>query len=218
MIDLKNKILFIHIPKTAGRSIQHYFHKIRGLEEKNRAALGLFRNVGHTDLERGNSHCNLKMYEDYYFGGEIPTDFRIFTVIRNPYERFWSEVAYRRLPPPNRFPISFRMSAGTLAFLARKRYAILRDFNCHMVPQSDFIDGRSKGRIEILRFESLDADFTALQKKWDLPDVPLPHTNASIKKKMNDRTSQIGDRFVEDFYARDLELFGYKKRKIVMYD
>ena len=212
MIDLKNKILFIHIPKTAGRSVQHYFHKIRGLDEKNRAALGLFRNTGETDLERGNSHCSLKMYEDYYFGGEIPSDFKIFTVIRDPYARFWSELAYRRLPPPNRFPVSFRISARVLAFLARKKYPILRDLNCHMVPQSDFIDGLSRDRVEILRFENLAEDFAALKKKWDLPDVPLPHTNASKKKKKNVRSSLIGDQFVEDFYARDLEMFGYEKR------
>jgi hypothetical protein len=212
MIDLKNKILFIHIPKTAGKSVEHYFHKIRGLEEKNRVALGLYRNTGETDLARGNSHCSLKMYEDYYFGGEISSDFKIFTVIRDPYARFWSELAYRRLPPPSRFPISFRISARVLAFLARKKYPILRDLNCHMIPQSDFIDGQSRDRVEILRFENLAEDFAALKKKWDLPDVPLPLTNASKKKKKNVRSMLVADRFVEDFYARDLEMFSYKKR------
>lgn len=212
MIDLKNKILFIHIPKTAGVSVEQYFHNIRGLKEKNRAALGLFRNAGDTDLERGNSHCSLKMYEDYYFGGEIPNDFKIFTVVRDPYTRFWSEVAYRRLPPPNRFPISFRVSARFLAFLARKKYQILLDLNCHMAPQSDFIDGKSRDRVEILRFENLAEDFAALKKKWNLPDEPLPHINASKKKKKNARSSEIGDRFIKDFYANDLEMFGYNKR------
>ena len=211
MIDLKNRILFIHIPKTAGRSIENYFKKIRGLDEKNRAALGLFRNIAETDLSRGNSHCSLKMYEDYYFGGEIPSDFKIFTVIRNPYMRFWSELAYRRLPSPNRFPVSIRISARVLAFLARKKYPILRDLNCHMLPQSDFIDGLSGDRVEILRFENLAEDFAALKKKWDLPDGPLPHTNASKKIKKNARSLLIGDQFVEDFYARDLEIFCYEK-------
>lgn len=211
MIDLKNKILFIHIPKTAGVSVEQYFHKILDLEEKNRAALGLFRNPDDTDLERGNSHCSLKMYEDFYFGGEIPSDFKIFTVIRDPYKRFWSELAYRRLPPPNRFPISFRVSARVLAFLAKKKYPILLDLNCHMAPQSDFIEGRSRDRVEILRFENLSEDFAALKKKWNLPDEPLPHTNASKKIKRNPRSSEMVDRFVEDFYAKDLKMFGYAK-------
>ena len=212
MIDLKNKILFIHIPKTAGQSIEQYFYKICGLEEKNGAALGFFRNAGETDLERANSHCSLKMYEDYYFGGEIPSDFKIFTVIRDPYARFWSELAYRRLPPPNRFPVSFRISARFLAFLARNKHPLLRDLNSHMKPQSDFIDGLRRDRVEVLRFENLAENFNALKKKWNLPNEPLPHINASKKKKKKKRSEDLANRFVGDFYARDIEMFGYKKR------
>ena len=108
--------------------------------------------------------------------------FKIFTVVRDPYERFWSELAYRRLPPPNRFPFSMRVSARTLAFLAEKRYSILRDLNCHMRPQSDFIDGQSRDRVEILRFENLEKDFTALRLKWHLPMCPC-HTLMFLKRK-----------------------------------
>ena len=36
MIDLKSKIVFVHIPKCAGTSIEQYFMQIRGLDFRNR--------------------------------------------------------------------------------------------------------------------------------------------------------------------------------------
>jgi hypothetical protein len=63
MIDLKHRIVFVHIPKCAGTSVENYFMRIRGLDERNRAALGIFKNEKSADLERGNQHCTLSMMD-----------------------------------------------------------------------------------------------------------------------------------------------------------
>lgn len=210
MIDLKNRIIFIHIPKTAGTSVEQYFLNIRGLEERNRAALAIFKNGKDSDLERGNQHNTLAMYEDYYFGGEIPGDFRLFTIVRDPYKRFWSEWRSRKLPPPMRFPVSFYLSVGQMIRLTEKPIPVLKDFNSHMYPQSTFIQGKSAGRLRILRFENLATDFTELCKDWDLPLQALPRTNEAKRPGKPSRPDQTrGDAFVERFYKQDFEALGY---------
>jgi hypothetical protein len=211
MIDLKNKLIFVHIPKTAGTAIESYFLQARGLDHKNRAALGIFTNSNKaSNLERGNQHCSLSMIEQYYFGGEIPEDFRIFTVVRCPYKRFWSEWSSRKLPPPMRFPFSFHLSTKTLIDLTRREIAVLKDLNSHMRPQCQYLTGQAEDRVRILRFENLAADFSAMQRDWALPDMPLPRENMSKRSgKPTAKDLALGDGFVAEYYADDFSKFGY---------
>lgn len=214
MIDLKNKIIFIHIPKTAGTSVESYFLRIRGLHYRNRAALGIFTNGSKaSDLERGNQHCSLSMIEQYYFGGHIPEDYRIFTIVRCPYKRFWSEWSSRKLPPPNRFPLSFYLSARTLVALAKRENPALKDLNSHMRPQYKYLEGQAEGRVRVLRFENLNADFVSMQKEWGLPETPLTKENSSKRSgEPSAKDRALGDRFVEEHYDGDFSKFGYSSK------
>lgn len=211
MIDLKNKIIFIHIPKTAGTAIESYFLQVRGLDYRNRAALGIFANSNKaSDLERHNQHCSLSMIEKYYFGGKIPEDYRIFSIVRCPYERFWSEWSSRKLPPPNRFPLSFYLSTKMLIDLTERELFSLKDLNSHMRPQYKYLEGQAENRVRILRFENLEAEFSAIQRDWGLPEVSLPRENRSTRSgKPSARHLAMGNKFVEDYYALDFEKFYY---------
>lgn len=210
MIDLKNRVIFVHIPKTAGTSVEQYFLNIRGLDDKNRAALGIFKNGKDSDLERGNQHNTLRMYETYYFGGPIPKDFRIFTIVRDPVARFWSEWKSRKLPPPMRFPISFYLPVKLMIRLTEQPIAALKDFNSHMAPQVTFTQGQSRDRLRILRFETLAQDFAQLCNDWDLPPLPLPRTNeAKRPRSPTAEETEIGNAFVRRVYRQDFEDFGY---------
>lgn len=211
MIDLKNKIVFVHVPKCAGTSIEEYFMQIRGLDHRNRAALGIFKNDKSSELERGNQHCTLSMIEEFWFGGEIPEDFRIFTVVRNPFSRFWSEYSYRYLPPPDRYPISTRLPLGLLIHLARNPVPVLKDLNSHLRPQWTYLQGKAHHRVHVLRFESISEEFPALMQKWDLPDIGLPHSNGTASKRRRPTAGQLerGNAFVKEFYADDFASLGY---------
>lgn len=211
MIDLKNRIIFVHIPKCAGTSIEHYFMQIRGLDYRNRAALGIFKNRKSADLERGNQHCTLSMIEDLWFGGEIPADFRIFTVVRDPYRRFWSEYSYRRLPPPDRFPFSTHLPLDLLIYLAKHPVARLKDLDSHMRPQWTYLEGKAKHRVRVLRFERLGEDFAALVRDWGLPNLALPRLNQGGNARRQTTAAQQarGNAFVREFYAEDFLRLGY---------
>lgn len=214
MIDLKNKIVFVHVPKCAGTSVEDYFMQIRGLDYRNRAAIGIFKNDKSADLERGNQHCTLSMIEDFWFGGEIPKDFRIFTIVRNPYSRFWSEYSYRRLPPPDRYPFSTRLPLSLLIYLARRPIARLKDLRSHTRPQWTYLEGKAKDRMRVLRFESIAEEFPALIREWGLPEIALPHSNGSrsARRKPMKKQHARGNAFVQEFYAEDFSRLGYDSR------
>jgi hypothetical protein len=151
------------------------------------------------------------MIEDLWFGGEIPADFRIFTVVRDPYRRFWSEYSYRRLPPPDRFPISTRLPLDLLIYLAKHPIARLKDLDSHMRPQWTYLEGKAKQRVRVLRFERLGEDFAARVRDWDLPDMALPRLNQSGNARRQTTAAQQarGNAFVREFYAEDFARLGY---------
>ena len=216
LIDLKNRILFIHVPKAAGTSVEEYFRRLRGLDEVDIPALGILKNHKSSHLERANHHCTLEMYEKYYFGGAIPEDWRVFTVVRNPYYRFWSEWKYRRLPPPQRFYFSTLLSVPLLIRLSEKPIARLKDLNSHMRPQNDFLVGESRDRVRVLHFENIGEEFSQLCRDWNLPDTGLPRSNESVHRE---RPSQahidLGNAFTRRTYAVDFEAFSYDMNEVI---
>lgn len=210
MIDLKNRILFVHVPKAAGTSVEEYFRQLRGLDEVDIPALGIFKNPHASNLERGNQHCSLEMYEKFYFGGPVPEDWRLFTVVRNPYARFWSEWKYRRLPPPSRFPFSSLLSVPMLIRFSEKPIRQLKDLNSHMRVQNSYLKGQSRDRLRVLRFESIREDFSQMCRDWDLPDTGLPRANQSEKRKPPSAAHvALGNDFVRRAYAEDFDALSY---------
>lgn len=208
MIDLKNRIIFVHIPKTGGTSIEHFFRELRRISSNEKPALGLFLNSRDSLLERNNGHCSLSMYEKFYFDGVIPKDFRIFTVVRNPVTRFWSEHSYRRLPSTSRCPITIAPSAAILKRFAEKPIHLLKDLNSHLRPQHIYIEGKTRDRIRILKFENLNEEFALLCRDWDLPFKSLPKYNSSKKRKKPKNKDQY-ETWVKEFYKLDFSSFGY---------
>lgn len=210
MIDLKHRIIFIHIPKTGGTAVERYFLSLRGLGWPDRGALGIFRNPTGSRLARGHQHCTLAQVERLVFGGRIPDDFRIFATVRHPEARFISEWASRRLPPARLSPVQFRLPARLLMRLAERPSAALPDLASHLVPQSDYLDGaEAAGRVRLLRHERLAADFAELREDWGLPRLELRRENASPPRRLSERGLAGMREFVGRFYRADYERFSY---------
>lgn len=214
MIDLKHRVLFVHVPKTGGSAVEAYFRSIRGIRSEDQGALAIFRNgSANSRLERGNQHNSLEMYERFYFGGPIPQDYTVFTVVRDPLARFWSEWKSRRLPPPNRFPFSFRLTTRQLQYLAENPVALLKDLDSHLRPQVRYLEGESRDRVRVLRFEKLADEFDDLCRDLDLPRVGLPFENRSPRRELPSLGQQDRvEAFVREFYAKDYRVFGYDWR------
>ena len=89
MISIKNNFLFIHIPKTAGNSIQNVLKeysedKITISSENKQDGINQF-GIRSNNYNL-NKHSNLKNYK-YEIERDIFTKLFKFTVVRNPWDR-----------------------------------------------------------------------------------------------------------------------------------
>lgn len=145
--------MFIHVPKTAGISIEHVLLRLLGLTWETRAPLLLRRN---DDPSKGPPYlAHLKATEYVSRGYLTPREFDgyfKFSFVRNPWDRIVSEYKYRGHP--------LRMDCKTYLFKHLPTPGFT-DAYCHIVPQYDFVhDERGTLLADFVgRYESLQADF-----------------------------------------------------------
>ena len=178
MISEKYRCIFIHIPKTAGQSIEQFFLNLHGLSWEKRDPLLLRYN---SDPSRGPdslAHLTAKEYVDcgYLTATEFDKYFK-FSFVRNPWERLVSEYCYRQYYKKYSFREFVLNGLPT-----RNRYS---DSYRHIMPQSEFIlDENGQPLVDFIgRFENLQSDFEAVCAKLSIDGAMLPFRNQSDKRK-----------------------------------
>ena len=220
-------ILFVHIPKNAGKSIEAALDLLGGSSFKalggRHSANRLFtyfqrrtRNVdaarvlhGTLDVALCAQHLTLQEIQLLRFLPDTARDgLRSFCVCRNPWDRALSTYRHFRAvkdPDPAKFE----------AFCGQWYDQPARDHNelAHQRLQIDFIlDVRGRPGVDrILRFESLASDFSLLCADWALDATKLPHigkqgTGAAYQIFYTDRAKEI----IAERFAEDVEYFGYE--------
>ena len=98
MISHHHSVLFVHIPKCAGQSIEMLFLRDLNLTWENRAPLLLRkRKEGEYGPQR-LSHLYAYEYVKYSYISQVDFDkFYKFCVIRDPIDRIISELNYRKI-------------------------------------------------------------------------------------------------------------------------
>ena len=162
MLSENNRFLFVHIPKTGGNSIQNIL-----------APLAEDRIVCNTPLQDGterfelvndrypfSKHSTIREYyrwlPDYVF-----EQLRIFTCIRNPWDRM---ISYYFSPHRQVSEWSRDAFIDMLNGVENTEHYLHNDY------QLD---------ISYLRFERLDHDFKTICRELDIRYTPLPHRNKS---------------------------------------
>lgn len=231
MISHKHKCLFIHIPKTAGQSIEHFFLNDLGLTWENRFPLMLtsnnIREIGPPRL----SHLIASDYtKHHYLSTELFSSYFKFTFVRNPWTRVLSFYKYGGY---NKF-ISFE------DYIIQYLEGIFNKKYWFMMPQKNFIYDKNKLLVDFVgKFENLQDDFDKIAKILGFNDSKLPYINNSKEDKLrkikwaieenpsilikslfsktedkkmdymnlyNNKTRKI----VEKLYKEDIELFNYQ--------
>ncbi|BAW96821.1 hypothetical protein NIES970_17630 [[Synechococcus] sp. NIES-970] len=226
---LKNqKILFVHIPKTAGSSIeetlcQHY-------KVSHNEALILKNN----DPSKGpQSLSHLTSREYIKFGYITQDEFSIlfkFAFVRNPWSRVVSEYKWHRYYRKYTFKDwLFKFFPSEDSIVTMKDDLRWR----HVMPQYRYIfDNDGKNLMNFIGyFENLNDDFRKLEKLLEQNFPALLKVRESkisensIKKGLiklfskgdfyknyKDYYDQETWNWVSDFYRKDIELFGYKDK------
>jgi Sulfotransferase family len=209
MLSRRFKTIFVHIPKTAGQSIEHVFLEKHGLTWATRAPLLLRAN---DDPAKGPARLAHLYAREYVECGHVSADdfasFFKFAVVRNPYTWIVSQYRFRQ-QERRAIPMSFH------EFVEQEAEAGNYQGTGHnLAPQATFVSDE-RGKIivnEIIRFEDLPASFDPMAQRIFGDRVTLPHVNRS---KEPDKPAELDAglrRIVETRYACDFDLFEYARR------
>ncbi|WP_289031851.1 sulfotransferase family protein [uncultured Paraglaciecola sp.] len=224
MISDKYKCVFVHIPKAAGQSVEHYFLKSHNLSWVERAALLLKYNPDPNRGPERLAHLTAREYIEYdYIEKNKFSSYFKFSFVRNPWDRIVSEYNYRDYYKNMTFSEFI-----TKGLPHKSKYS---DDYRHLIPQYDFLyDDKGKLLVDYVgRFEKLQDDFDHVCAQLGFSDTQLPHTNSSkiessltsrdllTKTKNNkkhklytDYYDDVTRKLVEIMYLKDIEAFGYK--------
>ena len=198
MISIQKRFLFVHIPKTAGNSIQS---ALRDYSEDQLVALrkeqdGIERFGLRNPNYKIKKHSTLREYRDA-LGGEQFRNLYKFTCVRNPWDRMvsyyftptqspetWDRKKFRKI-------ISEAVSVGDYLRL-----------------DADEVD--PFGNVDsIMRFENLADDFRAVCGTLGILPATLPQYNRSIRKHYSKYYDDELRDLVGTRFAGEIDRFGY---------
>lgn len=193
---LRNKIIFIHIPKAAGSSIANIVYGKR---------------FGHFTISEYYKFLNKNISNDYF----------IFSVVRNPYRRLISAYNYAINGGTQEGSVKNKSKYRRKEFASFKNFVsdwlLLQDLeNCELLfrTQSHFLCTREESRLAIqnvFKIENIEELSQELSKLLD-SEIIIPHMNFTRKEvKLEEYYDEKTKEIVDRLYDADFRLLGYRK-------
>ncbi len=215
LVNNKRKLVFIHIPKNAGTTFKSVLYSTHGDVEWER----LFREAW---AEEGKVTRNKALFPRIYphaplksFYASFPekSDYKVITIIRNPYERALSWYSFYRTPTYyNRHPQMRAVHYAQQPFLEFLKW-YNRSFKSkwEMLPQVWWYTHKKKLHSDYqIRFENLEQDINKVSKELDMDIIKIPHNNKSSETfKVEDMYCDESISIVNEWYKKDFEELDY---------
>lgn len=186
------KIIFVHIPKTAGISV-------------SKAIFGDVSLEGHRSIMFYKNILN----EDF-------SEYFTFSVVRNPWDRLYSAFKFLEkgginIHDRNAYEQYLKEYKDFEEFVINGLNKKMIYEIMHFIPQSEFICSKD-GKIDvnyIARFENLKDDISKLSEKINNP-IELDHHNSNKKVSYKEIYTSDMIKKVEEIYKMDIINFNYK--------
>lgn len=192
------KIIFIHIPKTAGSSIEH-----------------LLRDEGKYELDfigvrNGRSTHHYMGIELKMILKELYPTYYKFSFVRNPYDRLISEYFWCRINNVgHKFNKTFDEFLDYVEDVIKNKKFFKPIENDHFIPQYSFLFFNNKLIVNnIFKYEDLEKVVPLIKKRLKIK-TSLQHLNKSVKNEIT-LTQEQKDR-IYNLYQIDFETFNYEK-------
>lgn len=187
------KAIFVHVPKTAGTSIE------RAL------LLGEDRVVGGHTTAKGYQSSFSEQFSNYYK----------FSVVRDPVDRFASAYYYLRqnkIHPALNNQLAHDCDTVDEFACELERAPHLIERTVHLLPQYKFVcDDTNKILVdEIYNYDDLKQCWENLLSKLNVDYFPLPVVNVSKRPSGSEYSNQLID-FVRHCYSTDYEIFKFSR-------
>lgn len=228
------KVLFVHVPKTAGTSIEKMLDMSHGENfytvGKNKSPIfsqldfSNFTDEERAEVEAKNlQHCTYrelkKLLPEKVFGPEYAR----FAVVRNPYTRIVSEYVYLKLRSSQGAPdlVGFAEKFPTLSDFILSELFIPRleriyKYDGHLEPQCEFLLDTTYENIlaidkpiKIYYFEHTLQHCMRWVKVKSGIDVPEIQARKGRYDKENYNFSPDALSAINEFYKKDFEIFKY---------
>lgn len=228
MICREFNCIFVHVPKTAGRSVEMFFLQRLGMDRENDADRQKLLITDNPDPDRSTEKLTHLSAAEYVQCGHLTPEefagFYKFSFVRNPWARLVSEYRYRNYFNHRSFK----------DFVMRKLPSPGPDDKYrHIMPQTQMLyDGNGRLLVDFVgKFENLQSDFDKVCQHLAIEKSALPHVNSSdkgsreLKRKMRNflyrnnethlrRYTDFYDdetrEFVAEMYRMDVDNFGYR--------
>ena len=229
MILYQQRLIFIHIPKCAGSSIEYAFNHIddheqydpdifgpdhrpiRAIEQGDVSFSDYFRSYENFTEFRRRIRAKRKMKPNPMKNLQVTEtqfkEFYKFTFVRNPWARVYSMYKHimREEHKLKRYQMQDWKDQSFKAFLTR--YAGKKD----IMPQTYWLKS-FKGNIPmdyIGQFENLQGDFETICSNMKMSTPELPHIYKGSKDNYQDHYDNQMVELIADVYAEEIQLFGY---------
>ena len=199
MISFQKRFLFVHIPKTAGNSIQGV---LRDYSEDELVALrkeqdGIERFGLRNPNYKIKKHSTLSEYHDA-LGEEQFRSLYKFTCVRNPWDRMVSYYFTPTQTPERWDRQKFRGIISRTVSLSE--YLRLHEGEEDPFANVDYI----------MRFENLADDFRAVCATIGISPPTLPQYNRSSREHYSRYYNDELREFVRARFAAEIDRFGYR--------
>jgi hypothetical protein len=199
MISTNKKIIFLHIPKTAGTSVETAF--------RTRVGGNIIMGGKQTPWDY---HTSVRSYEE-----KLPDfdKYFVFTFVRNPWDRLYSWFAMLMnnqkititddkfhkwiLEDCHSMSSAFPKGAGKMC--AQK------------IPQLEYMkDSEGKNRVDFIgKLEDIGKDFPKVCIQMGINSHRLPHLKRGRHKPYRQAYNEETKQFVQRHHKSDIEAFGY---------
>jgi hypothetical protein len=203
-------LLFIHIPKTGGTSVENYLSKKYEIPLNIKSLFGIIPYEVKSPLMLqaiSFQHIIYKVIVKYQklFGIKSLPNFKVVTIVRNPYERIISDLFF--------FKIINTSFTPEKVYLCILNYLFgPKNYDNHQLPQHVFIEnkyGKIPCHVFIMHTETLTEDM----RKFGFEDFD---TNANVNpyrkhiKSYYDYLNKKSIFVINKFYRKDFITFGYR--------
>jgi chondroitin 4-sulfotransferase 11 len=213
------KLIFIHIPRTGGTSVEKNLSLIA---KSNKEDLEVF--YGKIFSPKIKAHNFSSDYLHHLRAAEIKeivgekifNSYFKFAFVRNPWDKLVS--LHTRLKEHKSPDLCKAFGIETLRNVSFERFIDLlknRPQHHHLYPQYKFVTNEDKKTIVdfIGKFENLEKDFYKVCKKAKLRFKRLPKKNRTKHTHYSKYYTDTTKKIVAEIYADDIEMFQYEFNK-----
>jgi hypothetical protein len=202
----KINLLFIHIPKTGGSSLEKYFNVKFNIPLNKKSLMSTEDIREFYDKPEINSslqhltYNTIIKYKDFFKIDE--TNLKILAVVRNPYDKVMSDLFYLK---------KVNISSTKEEVYKNLQVYLKENYDNHITPQYKFITNDDENLIDdimILHTETLNDDM-----------LKLGYKDFNIKMNMNPNVVNYQDylnedsiKLINEIYKKDFEILNYNKK------